>query len=107
MSKLTARRDKLPNIQSAKKRMRQNIKVRAQNRMKKSSIRTCEKKIRKFTLEKNIDKAKEILKTYFSLVDKASKTNLLHKNTASRKKSRLSALIKKNTSSTAAAVNPE
>jgi len=99
----------LPNIQSAKKRMRQNIKVRAQNRMKKSSIRTCEKKIRKFTLENNVEKATEALKTYFSLVDKASKTNLLHKNTAGRKKSRLSALIKKSSSTSVptTAVNPE
>jgi small subunit ribosomal protein S20 len=90
--------------------MRQNIKVRAQNRMKKSSIRTCEKKIRKFTLENNVDQAKETLKTYFSLVDKASKSNLLHKNTAGRKKSRLSALIKKSSSSATApttVVNPE
>ena len=96
----------MPNIQSAKKRMRQNIKVRAQNRMKKSAIRTSEKKIRKYTLEKNIEKAQEALVTYFSLVDKASKTNLLHKNTASRKKSRLSALVKKNAAS-AAPVKPE
>ena len=71
--------------------------------MKKSSIRTYEKKIRKFTLEKNIEKATEALKTYFSLVDKASKTNLLHKNTANRKKSRLTSLIKKSSSPAAKA----
>lgn len=87
--------------------MRQNIKVRAQNRMKKSSIRTCEKKIRKFTIENKIEEAKEALKNYFSLVDKASKSNLLHKNTAGRKKSRLSQLIKKSTTVKEAAAKPE
>ena len=96
----------MPNIKSAKKRMRQNIKVRAQNRMKKSAIRTCEKKIRKFTLEKNTEKAQEALKTFYSLIDKAAKTNLYHKNAAGRKKSRLSALIKK-TGASAAVANQE
>ncbi|MDH4198782.1 MAG: 30S ribosomal protein S20 [Spirochaetia bacterium] len=90
----------MPNIQSAKKRMRQNVKKRVQNRNKKSSIRTFEKKIRKFTLEKNIEKAKEVLSGYFSLLDKAAKTNLIHKNAASRKKSRLTKLVKKNEAGT-------
>jgi len=86
--------------------MRQNTKRRAVNRTKKSSIRTSEKKIRKFTAENKIEDAKTALKSFFSLIDKASKTNLVHKNAASRKKSRLAQLIKKSESATTAPAAP-
>lgn len=97
----------MPNIKSAKKRMRQNTKRRARNRAKKTAIRTCEKKIRKLTQEKNLDKAKETLGVFYSLLDKAAKTNLIHKNTASRKKSRLTQLVKKSEPAAAAPSAPE
>jgi small subunit ribosomal protein S20 len=85
--------------------MRQNTKKRAENRTKKSSIRTSEKKIRKFAAENKIEDAKIALKSFFSLIDRASKTNLVHKNAASRKKSRLTQLLKKGESTAAAPEN--
>ena len=91
----TLRRDTLPNITSAKKRTRQNIKRRAQNRIKKSAIRTEEKKFRKLLEENKIEDANKSYQAFASLIDKASKTNLIHKNNAARKKSRLAALFKK------------
>jgi len=74
--------------------MRQSAKRRLQNRSKISSVRTAEKKLRKLLTEKKVDEAKEVYKTFSSLIDKTTKTNLVHKNAAGRKKSRLSALIK-------------
>ena len=85
----------MPNIKSAKKRMRQNIKAREQNRSKKAEIRTYEKKLRKAVEQNNEPAAVEAYKKFSSSIDKATKTNLVHKNNANRKKSRLSVLVKK------------
>ena len=87
------RREPLPNLKSAKKRMRQDIKRRDANRQKKSAIRTTEKKVRSFVAEKKFDEAAQSLQVYSSLIDRAAKSNLYHKNAAARKKARLSKLI--------------
>lgn len=73
----------MPIIQSAKKRMRQERKRTAANKMKKANLRVLLKKARR-------DKTTENLTSIFSALDKAAKTGLIHKNKASRLKSRLS-----------------
>lgn len=85
----------MPNIKSAKKRMRQNAKRREANRQKKSAVRTFEKKVRAAIAEKKFDEADKVYQTFSSKIDKAAKTNIVHKNAASRKKSRLALAIKK------------
>ena len=83
----------MANIVSAKKRARQNEKRRIQNNMRKTAIRTLEKKIRKsLSLNKKND-AKAHYKTFASLLDRAAKRNIVHPNKAGRKKSRLALLI--------------
>lgn len=73
----------MPIIKSAIKKVRKD-KVRTEiNRKKKAVIKTLLKKAR---IENNIENLKQI----FSVLDKAVKTNLIHKNRASRLKSRLS-----------------
>ena len=89
----------MPNIQSAKKRMRQNEKSRTANRQKKAAIRTFEKKVRSLNAENKNEEAQDALRKYSSLIDKAAKTNVVHPNNAARKKSRLAKLFK-NTSAT-------
>jgi small subunit ribosomal protein S20 len=84
----------MPNIASAKKRTRQNEKRRIKNQAQKSEIRTQEKKVRALVAQKKLDEAQVASNKLVSLVDKAAKTNLVHKNTASRKKSRIAHLIK-------------
>ena len=86
-------RNILPQIQSAKKRLRQNDKRRTANREKRSAVRTAEKTIISLVREKKFEDAENVFRTYASLIDKASKTNIYHPNNASRKKSRLSKLI--------------
>ena len=73
----------MPLIKSANKKVRKD-KVRTEsNRQKKAVIKTLLKKAR-------VNGTPENLKAIFSALDKAVKTNLIHKNKASRLKSRLS-----------------
>lgn len=77
----------MPIIKSAKKRMRQERKRTAVNKVKKTNLKSLIKKVR-------IEKSAENLSGVFSALDKAVKTHLIHKNKSARLKSRLS----KNTS---------
>jgi small subunit ribosomal protein S20 len=68
--------------------MRQNARRRARNLIKKNAIRTAEKKFRKAIAAQKADEAREALRTLQKLLDKAAKTGVMHKNAASRAKSR-------------------
>ncbi len=81
----------MPNIKSAKKRVR----IAEENRKRNKSIRTRIKNItRKLREEKDPKKAEELLKVAYSAVDKAVKKGVLHKNTAARKKAQFNRLVK-------------
>ena len=62
--------------------------------MAKSEVKTCVKKIEEALRLKNIDEAKKNFIEYVALVDKAVVRQTFHRNTAARKKSRLSKQIK-------------
>ncbi len=114
----------MPNIKSAFKRLRQNVKHQLRNRMRKSRVKTAEANL--VTLLAKKDDAKEVsafLDKYFPVevadakkankeldakaaiditlakcfaeLDKAAKVGVIHKNKADRKKARLTALVKK------------
>jgi len=84
------------NIKSAKKRISIERRNNLQNFFYKRSIRTSKKKFLSYlniymksqTFE-NKTKLKNSLNSTYSLIDKASKKNFFHKNTAARKKSTL------------------
>ncbi len=80
---------------SALKANRQNVKRREHNRELRSKLRTGLKAVRKSLDDKNVDGAKAALKTLQSLVDKMATKGIIHKNTASRLKSRLAAKASK------------
>ena len=80
---------------SALKANRQNIKRREHNRALRSRLRTGLKSIRKSLDAKDVDGAKTALRDLQSLVDKMATKGIIHKNTASRYKSRLSARVAK------------
>ena len=80
---------------SALKANRQNIKRREHNRALRSRLRTGLKTIRKSLDSKNFEGAKTALKDMQSLVDKMATKGIIHRNTASRYKSRLAARISK------------
>jgi small subunit ribosomal protein S20 len=80
---------------SALKANRQNVKRREHNRELRSKLRTGLKAVRKSLDDKNVEGAKAALKTLQSLVDKMATKGIIHKNTASRLKSRLAAKASK------------
>ncbi len=77
----------MPTHKSAKKRLRQSKKANIQNRSIKSEIKTLVKKVETSLDEKD-------LKSTLSLLDKAARKKAIHKNQASRVKSRLTRLVK-------------
>ena len=80
---------------SALKANRQNIKRREANRSLRANLRTGLKSIRKSLDTKDVEGAKKALGSLQSLVDKMATKGIIHKNTASRYKSRLAARISK------------
>ncbi len=79
----------MPNLKSAFKRMRSDSKKALRNKQIQSELKTYIKKFRGCLQQNNIENASNILKILISKLDKASSRGIIHKNTASRKKSRL------------------
>lgn len=79
----------MPIIKSAMKRVRQEEKRRARNVATKRRIKSATKSTLKNIDEKAVKVAQEELKKAISLLDKAVKKGTLHKNTAARRKSKL------------------
>lgn len=83
---------------SALKAHRQNVKRNAQNRSLRSELRSGLKAIRKALDAGQIDEAKAALRGTVSLVDRMAGKGIIHKNTAGRYKSRLTARLTKGAS---------
>jgi small subunit ribosomal protein S20 len=81
----------MPNIKSAKKRLRQNEKRRLRNRARKSFLKTISKKIRDVE-EKG--EAEELLKRAYKAFDRAASKGVIHRNNAARNKSRLTRYVR-------------
>ncbi len=80
---------------SALKANRQNIKRREQNRQMRSKLRSALKAIRASLDANDVAGAKEALNATVSIVDKMATKGIIHRNTAGRYKSRLSARLSK------------
>jgi len=79
----------MPNIKSAKKRVRQTTKKHLRNLARKSAIKTAIKDMN-FALEnKDVAQAKELLKDINAKLSRAKSKGIMHANTAARKMSRL------------------
>ncbi len=74
---------------SAKKRIRQNASRRALNRWRSQRYRTAIKQFKETLLHGSVGEAETQLKALYKLLDQVASTPALHKNTASRYKSRL------------------
>lgn len=79
---------------SALKANRQNIKRREANRQMRSKLRTGLKKLRAAGAGEDKDAAGDALRGTQALVDKMAAKGIIHRNTASRYKSRLAARVK-------------
>ncbi|MBS3873501.1 MAG: 30S ribosomal protein S20 [Firmicutes bacterium] len=78
----------MANTKSAIKRIKISAKRNLRNRMVKSSVRTAVRKFNDLTTV-------ESLRAAISTLDKAVRKGVLHRNTASRKKSRLTLKLNK------------
>ena len=87
----------MPRTQSAKKALRQNLRRRIRNLAKKDAYKNAVKRYKKLVEAKKLEDAKGELARAYKVLDKAAKTNVIHKNKAARLKSRLSQLIAKST----------
>ncbi|MDR2757493.1 MAG: 30S ribosomal protein S20 [Planctomycetaceae bacterium] len=85
----------MPNIKSAKKRLRQNIATRERNRINRSFVRNRCKNVVKAVREGNVEEADRLFREAVKSLDQAGAKKTIHKNAAARKKSRLSALVRK------------
>lgn len=85
----------MPNIKSAKKRLRQNIATRERNRSSRSFVRNRCKNVIKAVTAGNVEEAEALFKLAVKSIDQAGSKRIVHKNAAARKKSRLSAMIRK------------
>ncbi|KHE71196.1 30S ribosomal protein S20 [Halobacillus sp. BBL2006] len=79
----------MPNIKSAKKRVRVNDDARSLNAAFKSDMRTAVKRVEKLVNSNDAEGAKDALQTAVKKVDKAVQRGALHKNNGNRTKSRL------------------
>jgi len=91
----------MANNKSAKKRIEITKRNRLRNRIYKSSVKTLIKRflvyLDDYKTSKNLEdkeKLKKTLSLIYSLIDKATKKNIFHKNKAARKKSQLATQLK-------------
>lgn len=80
----------MPNIQSAKRRMRVEAKANLRNRTIKSELKTLAKKFAELIEAGDKQAAAEMYKTYTGALDKAALKGTLHKNAVDRKKAQIS-----------------
>lgn len=83
----------MANKESAKKRYRQMLKRRARNRTHRSSLRTAIKQLREAIANNDAQKASELLPSTLGLVDATAQKGVIHRNAASRTKSRLARAV--------------
>ena len=76
----------MPNIKSAKKRVKVIASKHEDNIVKKGSMKTAVKKVEKYATKENLNVANKI-------IDKALNKGIIKKNKAARLKSRLTKMI--------------
>jgi len=83
----------MPIIKSAKKALRQNIKHKKRNLIRKNKLKIFVKKAKSLITKNKIKEAQEFLPQVYKILDKSAKTGVIKKNTASRRKKRITKLL--------------
>ncbi|MBI85754.1 MAG: 30S ribosomal protein S20 [Planctomycetaceae bacterium] len=84
----------MPNTNSAKKRLRQNVVHRDRNRSVKSAIRNQLRKVREAITSGDVQGGEDQLRLATQKLDRAAARRIIHPNRAARIKSRLQRSIK-------------
>ncbi|HEX9698391.1 MAG TPA: 30S ribosomal protein S20 [Acidobacteriota bacterium] len=85
----------MPIIKSAKKRMRQDIRRRADNRQRRSTLRTAIRRLREAIEAGDTAAVKTRWSETQGLLDRTARLGIIHPNAAARTKSRLARRIQK------------
>ena len=85
----------MPIKDAGKKAMRSDVKKRVKNLRRSRTLKGLVKEVKGYISAGDKKKAQEKMPQVQKAIDKATKAGVLKKNTASRKKSRLSSAIKK------------
>jgi small subunit ribosomal protein S20 len=84
----------VPNIKSAKKRVKVTRTKHLRNRAVKSNLKTTLKKF-DAAVNTNVEEAAAILPSVSSTIDKAVAKGVMHKNTANRRKAAIASKLSK------------
>jgi len=79
----------VPNLASTAKRVRQNERNRTRNRSRKAELKTETRKLTDALHDGKLDQAKKLLTQVTKKLDQVAAKGSVHRNTASRRKSRL------------------
>ena len=85
----------MPNITAAKKSVRADARKRVFNDRRRRDMKETVKTFKALIADKKNDEAKALMPELYKTIDKAVKNKVIKKNTGSRKKSRLTAFLKK------------
>lgn len=85
----------MPNTKSAKKALLKSRERYLRNRSTKSAIKTYSRRVKELAEKGEVQASLEQLRRAISIIDKAVKRGILHKNTGNRKKSRLMIALNK------------
>ncbi len=83
----------MPNTKSAMKRVKTNLKRAERNKSVKSVLKTSITRFQEALDSNNMEAAKTALVRACKVIDKAVVHGVIHKNNASRKKSRLARML--------------
>lgn len=84
----------MPNKHAAIKDLRKNQRRAARNARVKTNIKALFKKSKEIIASGKTAEAKDVIRAYQQAIDKATKTGVVHKNLAARKKARLMKAVK-------------
>jgi small subunit ribosomal protein S20 len=85
----------MPITTSAKKALRQSKKRGVRNKRVRVKMRDILKEVRTLISQKKIEEARLLLPKLYKILDKGTKVGVMKKNTASRKKSRITLSLAK------------
>ena len=88
----------MPQRRTSKKDLRQSKKRQQRNLVIKQNVKKAIKTLKKTADSKDTSTREKALIEVYKLLDKAASKNIMHRNKASRKKSRLTKLVKKTAS---------
>jgi small subunit ribosomal protein S20 len=83
----------MANTKSAIKAARQALRRQERNRTVKSRLKTLSRKVAALTADSKAEEARAAASEYISALEKAAKSNVVHKNAVAHHKSQLSKLV--------------